>query len=49
VGTLLLLQAMFTYLPAMQQLFGTERIDGAVWTRIVLFGSAVFFIVELEK
>lgn len=49
VGSLLLLQAMFTYLPAMQRLFGTADVGAAAWARIVLFGLAVFLIVELEK
>lgn len=49
VGLLLAFQAAFTYLPAMQSLFGTADIDAKAWIRILLFGAAVFLIVELEK
>ncbi|WP_409567846.1 cation-transporting P-type ATPase [Rugamonas sp. DEMB1] len=49
VATLLLFQALFTYLPAMQRLFGTADIGAAAWARIVLFGVAVLLVVELEK
>lgn len=49
VGLLLLFQATFTYLPTMQNLFGTSDIGAKAWVRILLFGAAVFLIVELEK
>ncbi|MBS1212905.1 MAG: carbonate dehydratase [Proteobacteria bacterium] len=43
------LQLLFSYLPAMQTLFGTADIDAGIWGRIVAFGAALFLIVELEK
>lgn len=49
VGLLLVFQGLFTYLPAMQQLFGTTGLEAAAWARIVAFGVAVLLIVELEK
>lgn len=42
-------QLLFTYLPLMQGFFGTAAIDAAAWGRILLFGLAVFLLVELEK
>ncbi len=49
VGLLVVLQGLFTYLPAMQHLFGTAGLEAAAWARIVAFGVAVLLIVELEK
>ncbi|MGV8892362.1 MAG: cation-transporting P-type ATPase [Burkholderiaceae bacterium] len=49
VGLLLVFQGLFTYLPAMQHLFGTAGLEAAAWVRIVAFGMAVLLIVELEK
>jgi magnesium-transporting ATPase (P-type) len=49
VGVLLVLQAAFTYAPAMQQLFGTAGLEPREWGLIVAFGFAVFVLVELEK
>jgi len=46
---LLVFQALFTYLPIMQTLFGTTGIDAASWGYILLFGVALFLVVELEK
>lgn len=43
------LQALFTYAPPFQKLFGTVALDGAVWWRILLFGALLFGAVELEK
>lgn len=48
MGLLILFQLAFTYLGPFQALFGTAAIDGAAWVRIVLVGSAVLFLVELE-
>jgi magnesium-transporting ATPase (P-type) len=42
-------QLMFTYLPLMQTFFGTAPIDAAAWARILVFGLALFTLVELEK
>lgn len=49
IGVLIVLQFAFSYLPVMHTLFGTAPITAADWTRILLFGLAVFVIVECEK
>ncbi|HKY03172.1 MAG TPA: cation-transporting P-type ATPase [Burkholderiales bacterium] len=49
IGTLLVFQALFTYAPFMQKLFGTADIDAAQWLRIVGFGVALMLLVEIEK
>ncbi len=49
VGLLVVFQLAFTYLPALQALFGTAAISAGVWLRIVLVAVSVLFIVELEK
>ena len=46
---LLLFQGLFTYLPVMQTLFGTDGLDAATWGRILLFGLTLFVVVEAEK
>ncbi len=49
IGVLILLQIAFTYAPVMHTLFGTTAIGADDWARILIFGVAVFVIVELEK
>lgn len=49
IGLLVIVQLAFTYLPVMQQLFGTADLTVAAWGRIVAFGLIVFLAVELEK
>ncbi len=49
VGLLLILQLLFTYLPVMQQLFGTTALDAAAWVRIIAVSLLLFLIIELEK
>ncbi len=49
LGVLVVLQLSFTYLPFMNTLFWLEPISLADWGRILVFGLAVFLIVELEK
>ncbi len=49
IALLLLLQAVLTYLPAMNTLFGTAPIEPQVWLRIIAVASTLFFLVELEK
>lgn len=49
VGLLLILQLLFTYLPVMQQLFGTTALDAAAWGRIVAFSLFLFLAIECEK
>lgn len=46
---LVIIQAIFTYLPYMQSLFGVVAIDAAAWGRIIGFGIVLFVVVELEK
>ncbi|WP_292993750.1 cation-transporting P-type ATPase [Nitrosomonas sp.] len=49
IGLLLILQLLFTYLPVMQQLFGTTALDAAAWGRIIAVSLLLFLIIELEK
>jgi magnesium-transporting ATPase (P-type) len=49
IAACLLLQALYTYAPAMQRLFDSTALDAAQWARVVLAGLAVFVIAELEK
>jgi magnesium-transporting ATPase (P-type) len=49
VSLLLIFQAAFTYLPAMQRLFGTTALDIAAWGRVMGFSVILFLAVELEK
>jgi magnesium-transporting ATPase (P-type) len=49
VAILALIQAIFTYAPFMQTLFSVVDLDLAAWGRIVIFGGALFVVVETEK
>ncbi len=49
IASVLSLQALFTYAPPFQKLFGTEALDAAVWLRILLYGALLFIVVEAEK
>jgi magnesium-transporting ATPase (P-type) len=49
IGVLVVLQGLFTYLPALQALFATTPLDLASWGRICLFGLMVYIGVEIEK
>lgn len=49
IGLLVLFQLLFTYLPAMQALFGTAGLQSGAWIRIGAFGVALLLLVELEK
>lgn len=49
IGLLLLLQIGFTYVPAMQHLFGTVDLDAQAWFACLIVGVVVFGVVELEK
>nr|MBV0880932.1 cation-transporting P-type ATPase [Noviherbaspirillum sp. L7-7A] len=49
VAALAVLQALMTYLPAMQAAFGTAPLQAGAWGRILLFGVALMLIVEAEK
>ncbi len=46
---LLLLQAIFTYLPLMQNLFSTTAINLHQWSLIAAVSAGLFLLVELEK
>ena len=49
VTTMLILQGLFTYLPAMNRMFQSAPIGLGAWSRIVLVGLTAFFVVEFEK
>jgi magnesium-transporting ATPase (P-type) len=49
IALLLAAQALFTYVPVMQTLFGTAALDANTWLRIVGFGIIVLLAVEAEK
>jgi magnesium-transporting ATPase (P-type) len=49
IGVLVVLQGLFTYLPALQSLFSTAALDAAAWGRIFVFGVIVYSVVEIEK
>lgn len=51
VGVILMicLQMLFTYLPAMQQLFGTEALGATEWLLIIAVSAAIYGIVGIEK
>jgi magnesium-transporting ATPase (P-type) len=49
IGTLIVLQGLFTYLPVLQALFATAPLDLAAWGRIFVFGIIVYGVVEIEK
>jgi len=49
VALLVVIQLAFTYLPAMQTLFGVVALDAAAWGLILGFGVLLFVGVELEK
>jgi len=49
IALMLACQAAFTYLPAMQTLFGTAALDFAAWMRILGFGVLTLLLVEAEK
>jgi magnesium-transporting ATPase (P-type) len=47
--SLLILQLLLTYLPVMQQLFGTVALDAAAWGRIAAVSLILFVVIEFEK
>jgi len=49
VGLTLVLQASFTYLPVMNQVFGSAPIDLAAWGRIAAVAVTASLVVALEK
>jgi magnesium-transporting ATPase (P-type) len=49
IGILVVLQALFTFGPLLQMLFGTTPLDGLTWLKIFAFGVIVYSVVEIEK
>jgi cation-transporting P-type ATPase F len=49
VGVMLALQAMFTYLPVMNELFDTRPVSFEAWMKILGVAAATFVIIEIEK
>jgi magnesium-transporting ATPase (P-type) len=49
VGVLLLLQALFVYLPFMNRWFGTSPLGWRHWLVSLATGLAVFLLAEAEK
>ena len=49
IGVLLAVQALFTYWPLMQELFGTSPIGLLAWAQTLAAAVLVFLLVELEK
>lgn len=49
VIVLIILQLIFTHVPAMQFWFGSADLDAGAWLRCVLVGIAMFLIVEADK
>ncbi|MFW5663710.1 MAG: cation-transporting P-type ATPase [bacterium] len=49
VAALIILQALFVYVPFMNSFFGTEAIEAGYWLYPLAAGLLVFFVVELEK
>ena len=49
VAAAVAMQIAFTYVPFMDDLFGTRNLSIEMWMRIVVIGVAIFLIVELEK
>ena len=49
VGVVVVLQLGFTYLPPMQNLFGTAAMTPAQWAVVIGLAACLFIVVELEK
>lgn len=49
VALVAVLQAIFTYLPFLQGIFGTAAMPLSAWGLVVLGGILIFLLVELEK
>ncbi|MBS3803201.1 MAG: HAD-IC family P-type ATPase [Oleiphilaceae bacterium] len=49
IGLVVLMQLIWTYLPFMQMIFGSDALTLAHWTVILIASIALFLIVELEK
>jgi P-type Ca2+ transporter type 2C len=49
VGVLIILQVIFTYVPAMNTLFQTTPISATDWIYVIAVGVLVLLVVEVEK
>ncbi len=49
IGTVIVLQLLFTYTPLFQRLFDTAAVPWNVWPWLVAGGFVFFLVVELEK
>jgi len=49
IAAVVLFQALFTYLPVLQGLFGAAPIGWAAWGRVAAFALVLFTLVEAEK
>ena len=49
IALLVMIQLAFTYLTPMQLLFATTAMDIDAWLRVLVVGSSVLFLVEIEK
>ena len=49
VCLMIALQLLFTYLPAMNQWFGSAPIDGEAWGSIVAVSALIYMVIGLEK
>ncbi len=48
-AAVIVMQILFTYLPAMQRLFGTVALEAGHWAAIVALNIVLFLLVEAEK
>jgi len=49
VTTMAASQLLFTYLPAMQLVFGTAGLGVTDWSLIITVGVVIYIVVEIEK
>jgi magnesium-transporting ATPase (P-type) len=49
IAVVTVLSLLFTYVPLMQEVFGTTAISATIWGEILLIGMALFLLVEAEK
>ena len=49
IGSIMLLQAMFLYIPFMQKVFGTASLDGKGLFISFVAGSLIFVVISIEK
>jgi magnesium-transporting ATPase (P-type) len=49
IGTLIVMQLLFTYAPFMQNLFGSTALNAGQWLEVVGVGALIFLATEAEK